>query len=882
MTYSPYLIANFATGLDNVLQPWLSPDDSQFELFDGYIYRGVWQKRQGYSQYATGERGGSAYCESRMVHRISNVAMIGVIDGVNATFDQNLISPLRRGSVTVTGSNPVQSFTDDGLGGFVGAAGGIDYTSGEIIFITLPIAPAVASTVTVTYDYHQGLPVMGVMNFITQTNIRQLIVADTTYVNRYNNVTNRLDDISPSTLLTGNNSNFFSWTNYPDTNGLQRLLFVNNKDPIQQYSGSTVTVYPVYTSSVQQTNVASGVTGNATVGPYIINTPPNTGILPGTLSVIDVVGGQTLTDNQFGILQGPGTGTVNYLTGAISATFTAAVGGGNAINLTYKQLNTPIITCRHIFQFKDRSILLSIIENDSSVRGLRIRISGTGAQGDIFTTDAIGAGFIDIPDNTFIQAADFNRDDLLIFTEKSTWVLKYTGNDVVPFTIDKIDDSRGSQAPYGTITYLNKTSASSVRGLIFCDGYTVERADLKIPEYSFNQISQSRFFQCFAGAVDEDRDHYLIHPSPGSLISDRILVTNYEEENYAVYRIPLSCMGNYINTVTTEWDDLLVYDTWDEMADVFGNWYSFAYSEGGYFGVGGGHNGQITRLNAVELEDYPVKIRSSTVINDTLLQVLTDFQDWKVGDYITLDGMTGMEKGKHQQGQIRDIVTDHYKFNLTIPTAGFSSYINFGTASKSIIFESTTKKFNPFANQNQKVKCGWIYFYVSTTDTDLTKNQDIFSITNANPCIVIVFGHGYSTGDEIYINGIIGTTQLNGMFYVITVLNDDTFILNGVDSTSYGVYVSSGISSSPIDAILKIEVTVNDKQNEFIQLNTSTNPYLINLTSKQTENGIKKWYKIWINQIGRFVQFKLSNHQSGAKIEVQAIMPGLQGIGRLI
>ena len=36
MTYTPYLIANFATGLEKRLQPWLIPDDAQEELLDGY------------------------------------------------------------------------------------------------------------------------------------------------------------------------------------------------------------------------------------------------------------------------------------------------------------------------------------------------------------------------------------------------------------------------------------------------------------------------------------------------------------------------------------------------------------------------------------------------------------------------------------------------------------------------------------------------------------------------------------------------------------------------------------------------------------------------------------------------------------------------------
>ena len=56
MTYTPYLIADFSTGVDRRLQPWLIPDDAQEVLLDGYVYRGVMSKREGYIYFATGEK----------------------------------------------------------------------------------------------------------------------------------------------------------------------------------------------------------------------------------------------------------------------------------------------------------------------------------------------------------------------------------------------------------------------------------------------------------------------------------------------------------------------------------------------------------------------------------------------------------------------------------------------------------------------------------------------------------------------------------------------------------------------------------------------------------------------------------------------------------
>src|SRR3569623_17158 len=159
MSYTPYLIANFATGVSRRLQPWLIPDDAQEQLFDGYVYRGTMSKREGYNYFATGEMGGSAYRESRIVHTLTSVApTTGVINGINTVFTFTATAQIARGSVVITGSNPVQVLTDDGVGGFTGAGTGtINNTTGAIS-ITFTLPPAIASTVLMTYSSMPGNP----------------------------------------------------------------------------------------------------------------------------------------------------------------------------------------------------------------------------------------------------------------------------------------------------------------------------------------------------------------------------------------------------------------------------------------------------------------------------------------------------------------------------------------------------------------------------------------------------------------------------------------------------------------------------------------------------------------------------------------------------
>ena len=96
MIYQPFLISNYATGLDREVQPWLLPNDAFVDLLDGFVYRGVTKKRDGYSGFAIGLK--STYTESRMVHQVANVApATGAIDGANKTFTWTLTTPIVTG-----------------------------------------------------------------------------------------------------------------------------------------------------------------------------------------------------------------------------------------------------------------------------------------------------------------------------------------------------------------------------------------------------------------------------------------------------------------------------------------------------------------------------------------------------------------------------------------------------------------------------------------------------------------------------------------------------------------------------------------------------------------------------------------------------------------
>lgn len=68
----------------------------------------------------------------------------------------------------------------------------------------------------------------------------------------------------------------------------------------------------------------------------------------------------------------------------------------------------------------------------------------------------------------------------------------------------------------------------------------------------------------------------------------------------------------------------------------------------------------------------------------------------------------------------------------------------------------------------------------------------ITAITQANPAAVTTSAaHGYEDGDEVYISGVVGMTEVNGLLFFVTVTGANTFTI-GVDSSAYTAYSSAG------------------------------------------------------------------------------------------
>jgi len=82
----------------------------------------------------------------------------------------------------------------------------------------------------------------------------------------------------------------------------------------------------------------------------------------------------------------------------------------------------------------------------------------------------------------------------------------------------------------------------------------------------------------------------------------------------------------------------------------------------------------------------------------------------------------------------------------------------------------------------------------------LEGNKTITGVTKASPGVVTSSSHGYLTGDEIYISGVVGMTELNGKTFLVVKIDANTFSLTdkdgvAINTTNFTTYSSGGIAN---------------------------------------------------------------------------------------
>ena len=80
--------------------------------------------------------------------------------------------------------------------------------------------------------------------------------------------------------------------------------------------------------------------------------------------------------------------------------------------------------------------------------------------------------------------------------------------------------------------------------------------------------------------------------------------------------------------------------------------------------------------------------------------------------------------------------------------------------------------------------------------TAIAAGKTITGATQANPCVVTVTAHGYTTGTKVQVESVGGMTQINNIIHTITVVDANSFSLDGVNATAYTAYTTGGAATT--------------------------------------------------------------------------------------
>lgn len=346
-------------------------------------------------------------------------------------------------------------------------------------------------------------------------------------------------------------------------------------------------------------------------------------------------------------------------------------------------------------------------------------------------------GFLDIPTSEDIISIGFVRDNLVIYCERSTWQLRYTGRSIAPFQIEKVNSELGAEGPFSAVQFDTSLVGIGDKGIVECDSYKSERIDIKIPDFvfQFNSLNDGVF------RVQGIRDFpkrlaywtiplaaaYDVTLTSGIFPNQR-LVYNYENDSWALFDDSLTALGNYQEQSSRTW--LTTPIPWLEC--------NFAWiNEPQAFPLicGGNQQGFVEVLDQLTVNDVSLFISdivghavagppvtgTATVITSPNHNMRTDF----------VIGIRGIPNGTpyaNLNGGIFGInVIDQNTFGIYLydpDTMDFTNpqldvpttpYVGGGLINIRENFSITSKKFN-FLDEGQNIQLGYLDILMETTE----------------------------------------------------------------------------------------------------------------------------------------------------------------------
>jgi hypothetical protein len=704
-------ITNFKSGIDLSLDPILAPADAFVNLTNGYVHRGVLRSRKGLSGFATGTDE-----DNRLVSRVSN---------------------------EITNE-------DLGLGG-----GGPDYTlnlandqieRGQNVVVT-----AAAQSITFTW----------VPDTRQTTTSGDDGGASTNSVNYDTGVVN----VSFTAGVGGATTIFVSYHYHPDLpimgiheyirTPTPRDLIVCDEDFPYIYDG---------TNNDFDRIPFNGVLGPFTGGSSNFFTFQNWR-LHSRGAVPAAAGPLTLLDRLF-------------LTNNVDAPF---VYNGTDMNLVsaMPEFRQPaegaLNRALHVIAYGERLIWLRPrLGGQDFAQGV---LWGPINDSDGLALDyqATGSGILSAATDSIITGIHFLRDTLIVFFESDVYALELTDDAFRPFRWTKLEDERGVEPTHGATGFLGTVESPGRFGVLGTDGRRTNRVDDRIPFFTREEIDPLLITHVYGEEMERDSQFWWTYPAEDDIdltTANKVLVKNFEEENYSIYDLSLSTFNRTIQGNNTVWDNLAysfadsesIPTVVDDVAPPAGpnditvfdhpiakvTWDEWGYEEERYKMLAGDHHGFIFTVgksysdNSVLITPQ-VSTGTLAITTGSSTTIETEFHNFQVNDVVSIANVQGMIQINGLLATITS-VPDHSSIIVNIDSQNFDAWTAGGEITKLIKFEAESVPFNPFRGQGQSCYIGKMDFLVKSGTGEY--EIDFFDDRNSDTWTVPQKTFTFSSGDD--------------------------------------------------------------------------------------------------------------------------------------
>lgn len=615
-------------------------------------------------------------CETLgQLRRIQTAKSLGTTSGAGA-FTGNIITifSLETTSTFQVGSIVVSDgtniYTDNNLGVLVGVPGGTGTINYTNGAITIT-GGAAGAPLTINFNYYPGLPVMGLRTReLITSNVEQTIAFDTKYAYKF--VGTGWQEFIPGTTWTGTDSNFFWSTNFWTLGTPPQKLFwvTNDNGP----AGDPIR----YTDGTTWFNF--GPTGAPTTGQI-----DATNFLTQCLAMLPFRGRLVA----FNTLEGP----------------TQANSTSYPNRIRWAAIGNPLIT---------------FAAGPPATGSWRSDIRGKG-------------GFLDIPTTEQIISVGFVRDNLVIYCERSTWQLRYTGRSISPFQIEKVNSELGAQSTFSGIQFDTSLVGIGDKGIVECDSFKSALIDVKIPDLVLTQFNNANTKRVYGIRDFIQRLAYWMYPDvqANGTYPNRRLVYNYENDSWAIFQDSFTCFGTFQPPTSRTWANTHI--PWNQCN------FSWLQARPALIPdiIAGNQQGYTVYIDSKTINDPTLSITAITGNNTTPTQITSPNHNLQstsedIQNQPTVITISGIPAGTPFASTLNGnkfgiFVVDANNFQLwiynpldgkfSIPQIDPSSNVYIGGGQVVILdnFSIVSKKFS-YIDEGQNIQLGYLDILMNTTN----------------------------------------------------------------------------------------------------------------------------------------------------------------------